>query len=590
MISMKNDKIIASWNKIEPSDSANERMLSAILERNRSVRNGMDKVNNMSKTKKWLIPVVACLALLVAVSIPILQNTRSRVPLSGASSGVTVRYANLSGNAYQISSVLIPLTEDELFTCFDTAIFAGTVKELNNIVVACNGMKSYWSIAKIEISKAYRGDINPGDTVSVRMDFPVTDTRPAEDTVTLAQLRIGVSGIFMPVIYDSTSTYEHNGATLALKDIADFGFADGVRFAFLETSDGLVFDRQSYETISDAETLDEIEEYILSKIDQQVTVEAEDAVEEGRKVSPAATTPTDHSSSEVSSSRYEVQCGNTTGNISNNAFAAQNDNSSFYLRIVDSDTEVQIWELVKTSVGNDAESIIFSGYKLSYLNTIDEWIYFIGGDEGRIYRLREDGSDRSIVSGDLTNVSAMVVANGHIYCRAADSNQIKTLYSINIETGEVNKLCQMGRLCSGLILNEGWIYYSVSENNEWKAYRIRTDGTGSEIIGDLQLFSACIEADRIYYLDGDLQICSMGLDGSEQDLLDDGISAIRINASDGWIYYSDTVAIFRIRADGSGKTKLCDFPSSNNIDINVLGKWIYIRGDGFEAQRIKVTE
>ena len=68
MISMKNDRIIASWNKIEPSDSANERMLSAILERNRSVQNGKDKVNYMSKTKKILIPAVACLALLIAVT------------------------------------------------------------------------------------------------------------------------------------------------------------------------------------------------------------------------------------------------------------------------------------------------------------------------------------------------------------------------------------------------------------------------------------------------------------------------------------------------------------------------------------------
>lgn len=68
MISMKNDKIIASWNKIKPSDSANERMLTAILERNRSVQNGKDKVNYMSKTKKILIPAIACLALLIAVT------------------------------------------------------------------------------------------------------------------------------------------------------------------------------------------------------------------------------------------------------------------------------------------------------------------------------------------------------------------------------------------------------------------------------------------------------------------------------------------------------------------------------------------
>ncbi len=298
---------------------------------------------------------------------------------------------------------------------------------------------------------------------------------------------------------------------------------------------------------------------------------------------------TEKSSSEVSSSIYEIQYGNTTGNTSNNAFVAQDDKNIYYLRKIDSDTELQTSELVKVRIGTDTESVIFSGHRLSYINIVDEWIYYIGGNEGRIYRVREDGSEHSIVSGDLNNINAMVVVNEYIFCRAADSDKIKALYSISLETGEVKTLCQLGSLCSGLIVNDGWIYYSVSVNDEWKAYRIRTDGTENSTIGDLQLFSACIESDRIYYLDDNLQICSMGLDGAEKKLLAEGISAIRINVSDDWIYYSDTAAIYRIRVDGSEKTKLCDFPSSNNISINVLGEWIYLCGDGFENQRIKAN-
>ncbi len=70
MISMKNDKIIASWSKIEPGDSANDRMLSAILERNRSVRSKKDKVNSMPQkgTKRRLVIAAigaACLLVLI---------------------------------------------------------------------------------------------------------------------------------------------------------------------------------------------------------------------------------------------------------------------------------------------------------------------------------------------------------------------------------------------------------------------------------------------------------------------------------------------------------------------------------------------
>lgn len=65
---MKNDKIIASWNKIEPSDSANDRMLSAIMERNRSAHGRKNEVKSMlhtTKARKTLISAAACLVVFI---------------------------------------------------------------------------------------------------------------------------------------------------------------------------------------------------------------------------------------------------------------------------------------------------------------------------------------------------------------------------------------------------------------------------------------------------------------------------------------------------------------------------------------------
>lgn len=65
---MKNDKIIASWNKIEPGDFANDRMLSAIMERNRSAHGKKDEVKSMlhtTKAKKTLISAAACLVVFI---------------------------------------------------------------------------------------------------------------------------------------------------------------------------------------------------------------------------------------------------------------------------------------------------------------------------------------------------------------------------------------------------------------------------------------------------------------------------------------------------------------------------------------------
>ena len=43
---------------------------------------------------------------------------------------------------------------------------------------------------------------------------------------------------------------------------------DGERYAFLETDSGLVFGRWAYESIADATTLDEVEEYIENMLER----------------------------------------------------------------------------------------------------------------------------------------------------------------------------------------------------------------------------------------------------------------------------------------------------------------------------------
>lgn len=99
---MKNNKIITSWDKIEPSDSANDRMLSAILEKNRSVHDRKDKVNYMSQRKnfkKFLILVAACLVAIVAVT----GIVGSNMGWFG-SKGYTVNLANGDSIVYHIGS------------------------------------------------------------------------------------------------------------------------------------------------------------------------------------------------------------------------------------------------------------------------------------------------------------------------------------------------------------------------------------------------------------------------------------------------------------------------------------------------------
>lgn len=212
---------------------------------------------------KWTA-AAACLAVALGVGIPMAVRQGNRIELSGNSVNVTARYTNRAP-ATTTGDQVVYMTEEELFTAFNTAAFRGTVTKIENIELDFNGQKNYRAIAEIAVEEVYRGPCAAGDTVTVLLPCPVNEEVTSENEIAAA-MREGMAGIFMPIIYDDTSIRQENGATLMLKDIADYGLADGSRFTFLETADGLLFSREAYRSIADTATLDEVEEYIRRMI------------------------------------------------------------------------------------------------------------------------------------------------------------------------------------------------------------------------------------------------------------------------------------------------------------------------------------
>ena len=166
MISMKNNKIITSWDKIEPSDSANDRMLSAILERNRSVHDRKDKVNYMSQRKnfkKFLIPVAACLVAIVAVT-----------GIVGSNMGCyTVNLANGDSIVYHIGSTNVasihvgyPVSSREL-----------TDAELDAILPETTERRSAIGTFREENGELLRVEGKLGDATIIfaQDNFPISD-------------------------------------------------------------------------------------------------------------------------------------------------------------------------------------------------------------------------------------------------------------------------------------------------------------------------------------------------------------------------------------------------------------------------------
>ena len=219
------------------------------------------------KRKGWIKGAIsaACLAVVLGAGLFVADRQQNRIALSENSAHVTARYIEKAPPVAS-SGDLIYLTEDELFTHWNTAIFKGTVEEIRNIELNFNGEKVYRAVASIQVEATYRGPCGPGDTVSVLLPCPIGGEIWVEDTEIVSAMQVGTTGIFMPVIYTGDSVWEQNGARLVQTDIADFGFADGQRHAFLEGEEGLLFDRDSYPSIAAATTLDEVEAFIQDKI------------------------------------------------------------------------------------------------------------------------------------------------------------------------------------------------------------------------------------------------------------------------------------------------------------------------------------
>lgn len=208
----------------------------------------------------------ACFVLIFGVGIFMLGN-RNNIDLLLSTGNVKVSYINKAPNIV-LSNSLIELSEKELFEKYDTAIFKGEIIDIKNIVIDFNGSKEYRAIAKIKIDKVYRGSCKENDILSVLLPCAINSNVWVEDTGTVSSMRVGMTGIFMPIAYTEDSFIEENGTKLYLKDIADFGFLDGERFAFLETEKGLVFSKWSYKSIENAKTLGDIEIYIESMLEK----------------------------------------------------------------------------------------------------------------------------------------------------------------------------------------------------------------------------------------------------------------------------------------------------------------------------------
>ena len=211
---------------------------------------------------KGLAIAAACLALAVGVGLAGAGQQRSAISLPSAEGNASARYAEkVPDGGIVTSSALAEMTEAELLDSADAA-FRGTVQSVQNIEIDFNGYPNYRAIAEVTVKETIRGDVEKGETVTILLPCPAGMSQWVEDTEIAAQRQTGVEGIFLASLCDDTAYRSEQGATVYWKDLAQYYFWDGVRYAFLQTENGLAYDAWAWPSLKQAQTLDDVAHWL----------------------------------------------------------------------------------------------------------------------------------------------------------------------------------------------------------------------------------------------------------------------------------------------------------------------------------------
>lgn len=244
----------------------------------------------------------------------------------------------------------------------------------------------------------------------------------------------------------------------------------------------------------------------------------------------------------------EKLIGNTTGNISNRSFAAQNEEWVFiynYRMRPDGTQKTKYTEDIALN-----------------LNVIGDTIYY---SNNGINKVNSNGTGKTRITADsASNVS--VVGDWIYYINRSDN---ETLYKIRTNGQDREKLTN--DIIREFVASEGWIYYRNNSDIN-KFYKIRTNGTQRVKISEDSPYYINVVGEWIYYQSTYNTLYKIKKDGSEKTLVTEVNEWCNLNISGDWMYLRKSDGLTKVSLDGTKSISICSvFP----YNINVSGQWIY---------------
>ena len=213
----------------------------------------------MALKNKKLYIIIAILVLLLIIWNLGTINNNSDFKLSNSKGNVSVRYTDRYKAV--LSSNLVELDENDIWSNKDLNIIVGTIKNIKNIKLKVDGEVSYDALVSIEVKECIRGNIK---VIDVLANCPINPKGIwQEDCMINSSLAKEDNGIFM--IEENSDIIESGDSILQLSDIAKYIFPDAMHYCFIEKNDRIIYFESFYKELSDVENINEIKKYIKSK-------------------------------------------------------------------------------------------------------------------------------------------------------------------------------------------------------------------------------------------------------------------------------------------------------------------------------------
>jgi hypothetical protein len=240
--------------------------------------------------------------------------------------------------------------------------------------------------------------------------------------------------------------------------------------------------------------------------------------------------------------------GNTSGNIANWGFVAQQGEWIYYCN-----SDEKMYK-VKTD-GSSKTLIPISDDEPRYLNVVNDWIFYLNvGQKNnnlqKIYKIKTDGTDRTLISNDISK-RLSVEGDWIYYVNRSEGEKI-----YKVKTDGTGRTPVSDQAAYDINIAGDWVYYNFREN--YNLYRVKTDGTGGTLISNDNAYHFNVVGDWIYYFGND-KLYRIKTDGTNSTLLSDKILINGISIAGDWIYYQDNFQknnFYKIKTDGTEITKI----------------------------------